>query len=33
MVDDVTESGALGLLALGAAGLVAWRKRTGQASQ
>ena len=29
-VDAVTESGAIGLLALGAAGLVAWRKRGGQ---
>jgi len=27
MVDAVTESGSVGLLALGAAGLVAWRKR------
>jgi MYXO-CTERM domain-containing protein len=27
MVDTVTESGSVGLLALGAAGLVAWRKR------
>ena len=31
MVDAVTESGSVGLLALGAAGLVAWRKRRGQA--
>ena len=30
MVDTVTESGSVGLLALGAAGLVAWRKRRGQ---
>src|SRR5438105_2777872 len=29
-VDGVTESGSVGLLALGAAGLVAWRKRRGQ---
>jgi hypothetical protein len=27
MVDTVTESGSVGLLALGAAGLIAWRKR------
>jgi hypothetical protein len=33
MVDAVTESGSVGLLALGAAGLVAWRKRRGQATQ
>src|SRR5262249_23151420 len=33
MVDAVTESGSMGLLALGAAGLVAWRKRRGQAIQ
>jgi hypothetical protein len=33
MVDTVTESGSVGLLALGAAGLVAWRKRLGQATQ
>jgi hypothetical protein len=32
MVDAVTESGSVGLLALGAAGLVAWRKRRGQAT-
>jgi hypothetical protein len=32
MVDHVTESGSVGLLALGAAGLVAWRKRRGQAT-
>jgi hypothetical protein len=32
MVDNVTESGSVGLLALGAAGLVAWRKRRGQAT-
>ncbi len=31
MVDAVTDSGSVGLLALGAAGLVAWRKRGGQA--
>ena len=30
MVDAVTDSGSVGLLALGAAGLVAWRKRGGQ---
>lgn len=29
-VDTVTDSGSVGLLALGAAGLVAWRKRRGQ---
>jgi len=29
----VTESGSVGLLALGAAGLVAWRKRREQATQ
>ena len=33
MVDTVTESGSVGLLALGAAGLVAWRKRREQATQ
>jgi hypothetical protein len=33
MVDAVTESGSVGLLALGAAGLLAWRKRRGQATQ
>jgi hypothetical protein len=33
MVDTVTDSGSVGLLALGAAGLVAWRKRRGQATQ
>ena len=32
MVDNVTESGSVGLLALGAAGLLAWRKRRGQAT-
>jgi len=32
-VDTVTESGSLGLLALGGAGLLAWRKRRGQATQ
>jgi hypothetical protein len=30
MVDAVTESGSVGLLAIGAAGLVAWRKRRGK---
>jgi len=33
MVDAVTESGSVGLLALGAAGLIAWRKRRGQATE
>jgi hypothetical protein len=33
MVDTVTDSGSLGLLALGGAGLLAWRKRRGQATQ
>src|SRR6266446_5607960 len=33
MVDTVTDSGSVGLLALGAAGLVAWRKRREQATQ
>ena len=33
MVDAVTDSGSIGLLALGAAGLIAWRKRRGQATQ
>jgi hypothetical protein len=33
MVDAVTDSGSVGLLALGAAALVAWRKRRGQATQ
>ena len=33
MVDTVTESGSVGLLALGAAGLVAWRKRRTQATE
>jgi hypothetical protein len=33
MVDTVTESGSVGLLALGAAGLIAWRKRRGQATE
>jgi MYXO-CTERM domain-containing protein len=33
MVDAVTDSGSVGLLALGAAGLVAWRKRREQATQ
>ena len=33
MVDTVTDSGSVGLLALGAAGLVAWRKRRAQARQ
>jgi hypothetical protein len=32
MVDTVTNSGSIGLVALGAAGLVAWRKRRGQAT-
>ena len=32
MVDVVTDSGSVGLLALGAAGLVAWRKRREQAT-
>jgi hypothetical protein len=30
MVDTVTDSGSVGLLALGAAGLTAWQKRRGQ---
>jgi len=30
MVDTVTDSGSVGLLALGAAGLLAWRKRRSQ---
>ena len=33
VVDTVNESGSLGLLALGAAGLVAWRKRRKQATE
>ena len=33
MVDAVTESGSVGLLALGAAGLVAWRKRREQGTK
>ena len=33
MVDTVTESGSVGLLALGAAGLVAWRKRLEQGTK
>jgi len=33
MVDAVTDSGSVGLLALGAAGLVAWRKRREPATQ
>ena len=33
MVDTVTDSGSVGLLALGAAGLVAWRKRRELATQ
>ncbi len=33
MVDAVPDSGSLGLLALGGAGLMAWRKRRGQAIQ
>ncbi len=33
MVDTVTDSGSVGLLALGAAGLVAWRKLREQATQ
>ncbi len=33
MVDSVPDSGSLGLLALGGAGLMAWRKRRGQAIQ
>jgi hypothetical protein len=33
MVDTVTESGSLGLLALGGAGLLAWRKQRGQTTQ
>jgi hypothetical protein len=33
MVDTVTDSGSVGLLALGAAGLVAWRKQRGQATR
>ena len=33
MVDTVTDSGSVGLLALGAAGLVAWRKPREQATQ
>jgi MYXO-CTERM domain-containing protein len=32
-VDGATDSASIGLLALGAAGLVAWRKRRGQATQ
>jgi hypothetical protein len=32
-VDTVTDSGSIGLLALGAAGLIAWRKRREQATQ
>ena len=32
MVDTVTDSGSVGLLALGAAGLVAWRKPREQAT-
>jgi MYXO-CTERM domain-containing protein len=30
MVNTVTDSGSVGLLALGAAGLIAWRKRRRQ---
>jgi MYXO-CTERM domain-containing protein len=33
MVNTVTDSGSVGLLALGAAGLVAWRKRRKQATE
>jgi hypothetical protein len=33
MVKSVTDSGSVGLLALGAAGLVAWRQRRGQATE
>lgn len=33
MVNTVTDSGSIGLLALGAAGLIAWRKRREQATQ
>jgi hypothetical protein len=33
MADSVTDSGSVGLLALGAAGVVAWRKRREQATQ
>lgn len=33
MVDKVPDSGSVGLLALGAAGLVAWRKRRAQVTQ
>jgi hypothetical protein len=33
MVDAVTESGSVGLLALGAAGLVVWRQRRGQRTE
>lgn len=33
LVDAVNESGSVGLLALGAAGLVAWRKRRKQATE
>jgi MYXO-CTERM domain-containing protein len=33
MVDTVTDSGSIGLLALGAAGLIAWRRRREQATQ
>jgi MYXO-CTERM domain-containing protein len=33
MVHTVTDSGSVGLLALGAAGLVTWRKRRKQATE